>query len=76
MIFLFTDLVICCRLFVMSCLEGSHSGLVRVLGEHVWGNSPGVRISPLPPSVIIVGYNKQKLLDYLSDLIYWAIDIQ
>ena len=29
-------------------MEGSHSGLVLVVGNDVWGNSPGVRISYLP----------------------------
>jgi hypothetical protein len=28
--------------------EASHRGLVRVLGKHVWGNPPSVRIAPPP----------------------------
>ena len=36
---------LCCENFK----EGSHSGLVRTLGKRVWGNSPRVRIPPLPP---------------------------
>ena len=33
--------------------EGSHSGLVRLLGKQVWGNPPGVRISPSPHQIEI-----------------------
>lgn len=33
--------------------EASHSGLVHHVGNVAWGNPPRVRISPLPPLILI-----------------------
>ncbi len=44
--------------------EESHSGLVRTLGKRVWGNSPRVRISPLPP-VTFINYPRPRAVAQL-----------